>query len=125
MSTSAARRILIVEDEPDSARTLALIVGVMGHRAEYINDPTIALETARRMRPDLVFLDIGLPKIDGYTLAKLFRQEFGFDAMRLVALTGHGLPADRVQSREAGFDAHVLKPADPEIIESILKTFPK
>ncbi|OGA59950.1 MAG: hypothetical protein A3G81_25935 [Betaproteobacteria bacterium RIFCSPLOWO2_12_FULL_65_14] len=125
MSPPTARRILIVEDEPDSARSLALIVGVMGHRAEYINDPTIALETARRMRPDLVFLDIGLPKIDGYTLAKMFRREFGFDAMRLVALTGHGLPTDRAHSREAGFDAHVLKPADPDVIESILKTLPK
>lgn len=125
MSSPTARRILIVEDEPDSARTLALMVGVMGHRAEYIDDPTIALDTARRMRPDLVFLDIGMPKTDGYTLAKLFRQEFGFDALRLVALTGHGLLADRIKSREAGFDAHVLKPADPEVIESILKTLPK
>ncbi len=97
----------------------------MGHHAEYVTDPSIALETARRVNPDIVFLDIGMPKLDGYALAKMFRAEYGFEAIKLVALTAWGREEDRTHSRQAGFDAHVLKPAELDVIESILETLPK
>jgi CheY-like chemotaxis protein len=80
------------------------------------------LDTARRIRPELVFLDLGMPEIDGYELARMLRAEFGFEGLRLVALTAWGRDEDRVATRRAGFDAHVTKPADPAVIESILET---
>lgn len=121
METSR-KRILVVDDLHDSARTLVLVLQQMGHTAEFVTDPWQALEAARRLRPELVFLDIGMPKLDGYSLARMLRQEFGFDALRLVALTAWDRDDDRAESRRAGFDAHVAKPADPETIDSILKT---
>ena len=116
------KRILVVDDLHDSAMSLALVLQRMGHTAEFVTDPWKALETARRLRPDLVFLDIGMPGIDGYALARMFRQEFGFETLRLVALTAWGRDEDRAASRQAGFDAHVTKPAELETIDSILKT---
>lgn len=116
------KRILIVDDLHDSALSLALLVQRLGHTAEFVTDSRQALEVARRVRPELAFLDIGMPGIDGYALARMLRQEFGFEALRLVAITGWGGNADRAESRRAGFDAHVTKPADPEIVESILQT---
>jgi CheY-like chemotaxis protein len=116
------KRILIVDDLHDSARSLALVLQRMGHTAEFVTDPLQALEAARRLRPELVFLDIGMPGLDGYSLARMFRQEFGFDLLRMVALTAWDRDDDRAESRRAGFDAHVAKPADPETIDSILKT---
>ena len=118
----ARKRILVVDDLHDSALSLALVLQRMGHTTEFVTDPWKALEAARRLRPDLVFLDIGMPGIDGYALARMFRQEFGFEALRLVALTAWGRDEDRAASRQAGFDAHVTKPAEPETIDSILKT---
>ena len=69
-----------------------------------------------------MFLDIGMPEINGYALARMLRQEFGFDALKIVALTAWDRDEDRAESRRAGFDAHVAKPADPETIDSILNT---
>lgn len=118
----ARKRILVVDDLHDSALSLALVLQRMGHTAEFVTDPWKALEAARRLRPELVFLDIGMPGIDGYALARMFRQEFGFEALRLVALTAWGRDEDRAASRQAGFDAHVTKPAEMATIDSILKT---
>ena len=116
------KRILIVDDLHDSAMSLALLLVQMGHTAEFVTNPLQALEAARRLRPELVFLDIGMPGIDGYSLARMLREEFGFDALRLVALTAWGGDDDRAESRRAGFDAHVTKPADLVTIDSVLKT---
>ncbi len=121
MSTGR-KRILVVDDLHDSAMSLALVLQRLGHHAEFVTDPWQALEVARRLRPDLAFLDIGMPEINGYALARMLRQEFGFEALRLVALTAWDRDEDRAESRRAGFDAHVAKPADPETIDSILKT---
>jgi CheY-like chemotaxis protein len=118
----SARRILVVDDDPDSAESFMRVLQSMGHKGEFITDPLDALPAARRLQPELVFLDIAMPVVDGYTLARVFRAAFGFDAIRLVAVTGFTEKEDRVRAREAGFDAHVGKPADPAIIESILHT---
>jgi CheY-like chemotaxis protein len=116
------RRFLVVDDVRDAAETLAQFLSALGHEAEWLTDPREVVETARRLRPHLIFLDLGMPDIDGYELARTLRGEFGFDSLRLVAMTGHGLQEHRIASRQAGFDAHVTKPADPAVIESILET---
>ena len=118
----ARKRILVVDDLQDSALSLTLVLRRLGHTAEFVTDPWEAIEAVRRLRPELVFLDIGMPEINGYALARMLRQEFGFDAVKLVALTAWDRDDDRAESRRAGFDAHVAKPADAETIESILKT---
>lgn len=122
LMSSDRRRVLVVEDVRDSAETLAVMLRLMGHEVEFVTDPLEALEVAKRLRPQLIFLDIGMPKLDGYALASKLREEFGFESVRLVALTAWGRAEDRAKAREAGFDAHVLKPAEPAILESILKT---
>ena len=119
---TSPKRILVVDDLHDSALSLSLVLQHMGHTAEFVTDPWQALEAARRLNPELVFLDIGMPGIDGYALARMFRQEFGFEALRLVALTAWDGDKDRIESRRAGIDAHVAKPADPATLDSILKT---
>jgi CheY-like chemotaxis protein len=118
----APKRILVVDDLQDSALSLTLVLRRLGHTAEFVTDPWQAIEAVRRLRPELVFLDIGMPEINGYALARMLRQEFGFDGVKIVALTAWDRDEDRAESRRAGFDAHVAKPADPETIDSILKT---
>lgn len=120
--TRTPKRILVVDDLHDSAMSLALVLRQMGHTAEFVTNPLQALDAARRLRPELVFLDIGMPALDGYSLARVMREEFGFEALRLVAVTAWGGDDDRAESRRAGFDAHVTKPVDPATIESILET---
>ena len=122
VTMTAKLRVLVVDDLPDSAESLARLLETMGHEAVFVTQASKALDAARALRPHLVFLDLGMPEIDGYQLARLFRAEFGFEALRLVALTGWGRNEDRAASRQAGFDAHVQKPAEIEIIDSILKT---
>jgi CheY-like chemotaxis protein len=117
-----SRRILVVDDNPDTAESFARVLHAMGHEVESVTDPLDALPAARRVQPELVFLDIGMPLLDGYELARALRKAFGFEKIRIVAVTGHGMPEDRARARVAGFDAHVTKPADPDIIESIVKT---
>lgn len=119
---TAKLRVLVVDDVPDSAESLARLLAALGHEAVFVTQASKALEAARELRPHLVFLDLGMPEINGYQLARLFRAEFGFEALRLVAMTGWGRDEDRAASRQAGFDAHVTKPADMDIIDSILKT---
>ncbi|OGA73765.1 MAG: hypothetical protein A3G81_28320 [Betaproteobacteria bacterium RIFCSPLOWO2_12_FULL_65_14] len=117
------RRFLVVDDVRDAAETLAQVLKAIGHEAEWLTDPREVIPAARRLRPDLIFLDLGMPEIDGYQLARMLRAEFfGFESLRLVAVTGHGQREHRVASRQAGFDAHVTKPADPEMIQSTLET---
>ena len=116
------KRILVVDDLRDAALTLTLVLQRLGHVAEYVSGPWEALDAAKRLRPDLIFLDIGMPELDGYALARMLRQEFGFERLRLVALTAWDRDEDRAESRRAGFDAHVVKPADLETVESILAT---
>jgi CheY-like chemotaxis protein len=117
-----ARRILVVDDQPDTAESFARLLQVMGHEVVFVTDPLEALPAARRFQPELVFLDIGMPLVTGYELARIFRSAFGFDKLRMVAITAYNSEEHRSRSREAGFDAHVAKPADPAMLESIVKT---
>ena len=113
------RHILIVEDNFDQAQTLRAFLGMKGHRLEVAQSGPIALEMARRARPDVVLLDIGLPGLDGFEVARELRREYG-DAVRIIAVSAYGSENDRRQSLEAGCELHLVKPADPRFIESLL-----
>lgn len=114
-------RTLVVDDKPDTAESMARLLEMMGCSATFVTDPTKAMETAEAQNAEIVFLDLGMPTIDGYELARRFRRHYG-DAILLVAVTGYTSTDHHRMSREAGFDAHVHKPIDMKIIESILAT---
>jgi CheY-like chemotaxis protein len=107
-----SRRILIVDDNDDAAASLALLLSSAGHEVRDVRDARSALEAARSFVPDVVLLDIGLPDMDGWELARLLRAETGADALKLIAISGYGQRADRRRSRDAGIDHHLTKPVD-------------
>ncbi len=119
-------RVLVVDDDHDNAQMLAALLEAMGHDVTFLTDPTKVIDTARALRPQVVFLDLRMPRLDGWELAKQLRALDGEPAkpMRLVAVSGRIDEEARVKSRKAGFDAHVLKAAEPELIESIFKQLP-
>ncbi|MBW8905187.1 MAG: response regulator, partial [Betaproteobacteria bacterium] len=106
-------RVLLVDDNADAARTLADVLRSDGHETRYAMSGASALELAAELKPDVVLLDIGMPGMDGYELARRLRAMANGAAIRLVAVTGWGRDADRERSREAGFDLHLVKPVDP------------
>jgi CheY-like chemotaxis protein len=113
-------RVLVVDDNRDAAETLSALLAIMGHAAPVAADGHQALRMIEGFRPDVVFLDIGMPGMSGYEVAQAVRSDPRFDGVRLVALTGWGGEADRARTREAGFDAHLTKPATVAAIESAL-----
>ncbi len=115
-------RILVVDDELDTAQSLAILFRGMGKEVEFAVTAGAALEIARRMRPDIVFLDIGLPDMDGWELARRLREEAKAEkrALRLVTITGRSGADERRRSSEAGCEAHLVKPVDPAYIERLV-----
>jgi len=111
--------ILLVEDNPDSRKTLARILHLFGHTVSTAEDGPSGLDAAIATRPDVGLLDIGLPGIDGFELARRIRCAIG-DSIFLIALTGYGQPEDRERVREAGFDLHLVKPVHPDQLNAIL-----
>ena len=115
-------RVLIVDDEQDTAQTLAYLLVGMGHQASFLTEPRQVLETAQRTRPDIIILDLGMPGMNGWEVASLLRKAFPVDGeVRLVALSGRGDKEARSKSRSAGFDAHVTKPVAIDLIEAIIQ----
>jgi DNA-binding response OmpR family regulator len=114
----------VVDDNHDSADSLALLLRATGHEVTVVNDPHTALDVAARERPATMLLDIGLPDIDGYELCRRMRQGGASNAF-IVALTGYGQERDRQRSREAGFDAHMVKPVEFERLQELLATAPR
>src|SRR5262252_4789019 len=106
---SPKRKALVVEDYGDSADTLAALLGVLGFEPAVARDGLEALELSDRLRPDVVFLDIGLPKINGYDVCRHIRRTDWGRNIVLIAVTGYGQKNDVRQCREAGVDAHLLK----------------
>lgn len=117
---SHPRRVLVVDDNVDAAELLALGLKSAGHRVEVAHDGPSALEAARGLQPEVAVLDIGLPVMDGYELARSLLELPGLSGCHLVAVTGYGLAADRERSREAGFARHLVKPvAVGRVLEEI------
>jgi PAS domain S-box-containing protein len=116
----AGRRVLIVEDNRDSAETLALAVRSWGHQAQLAHDGVSALVVSKEFRPDVVLIDVGLPKMNGYELARQLRKLPGFNSVLLVAVTGYGAEEDRERSHEAGIDHHFAKPVDLDLVQKLL-----
>jgi CheY-like chemotaxis protein len=113
-------RVLVVDDHLDTARSYYELLTVMGHQCVFKTDAREVVDAARRLKPHVALLDIGLrPELDGHQLAKMLREEFGARIF-LVAVTAYGRDEDRRRTRKAGFDAHVTKPIDPGMLESIL-----
>jgi two-component system CheB/CheR fusion protein len=119
-AAAAVRHILIVDDNVDAAQSLALLLRRLGHDVRIAHDGESGLSAALMHRPQLVFLDIGLPRLDGYEVAQRLRARFGSRQMRLVAMTGYGHAHDRLRSSAAGFDEHLVKPVEWSAIETTL-----
>jgi CheY-like chemotaxis protein len=114
-------RVLVVDDNRDAADSLCLLAELWGYEARAVYDGVAALQAAREFRPDCLVLDIGLPEADGYELARLLRNEPELASAKLIALTAYSEREHGSRVREAGFDYHLVKPADPELIERLLK----
>ncbi len=120
-AAAAGWRVLVVDDNVDAAHTLALLLEITGHVVAIAHDGLDALSQAERFRPDVVLLDIGLPRLDGHEVARRLRQQdWGRDVV-LVALTGWGQAPDREASVAAGFDAHLVKPVEHEVLMARLQ----
>ncbi|HTK91360.1 MAG TPA: response regulator [Verrucomicrobiae bacterium] len=115
------RRILLVEDNADARQVLHMLLTLAGHEVDSAADGTSGLEKAAATRPDIAVIDLGLPGVDGYEMARRLRAA-GRDELGLIALTGYGQPADRQAALAAGFDAHVVKPVDPSHLASVISS---
>jgi signal transduction histidine kinase/ActR/RegA family two-component response regulator len=114
------RRVLVVDDSPDSRETMQMFLSLSGHTVELAEDGQQAVEKALLSHPEVAFVDIGLPKLNGYEVAKQIRKQPGGDRIVLIALSGYGAQEDKRKALEAGFDAHLTKPADLAAITKIL-----
>jgi PAS domain S-box-containing protein len=117
---AAGGRILVVDDNADAGETLAMLLGLYGYQVEVVSSGMAALELVPAFRPDVVFLDIGMPVMDGYEVARRLREHPAGQQVYLIALTGWGQPEDRRRTREAGFDHHFIKPVDPGAVRALL-----
>lgn len=116
-------RVLVVDDNVDSAQSMSLLLGLEGYQVECAYDGEEALVRAERFQPHVVLLDLGLPRFSGYEVARRLRGETGLPAdpsVLLVAVSGYGRERDRQAAREAGFDLHLTKPADPDEVLRVL-----
>jgi signal transduction histidine kinase/CheY-like chemotaxis protein len=120
-STAGARRVLVVEDNEDAREALTLLLEESGHEVRAAADGFEALQEAEQFMPNVVLLDIGLPGLDGYAVARKLRELPCCSGAVLVAITGYGQPEDRALARAAGFDHHLLKPVEPTRLFELLR----
>jgi CheY-like chemotaxis protein len=114
-------RILVVDDNVDATRILRIMLEIDGHQVEVLNESAGALAAVRAFEPDIVLLDIGMPGMDGYAVARQLRADGEGKAMpMLVAITGFGREDDARRSLEAGFDRHLTKPVDREALQALI-----
>jgi CheY-like chemotaxis protein len=111
-------RILVVDDHEDAAATLAELLRVMGHTVEFTVDALEALQLAPRFRPDIAFLDIGMPRMNGWDLCRALKHLM---TVKCYAITGYATSSDQHKSREAGFDGHFNKPVDAATLSRIVE----
>jgi two-component system, OmpR family, response regulator len=118
--STAKRRLLVVDDNRDAAESMSMLLRMWGHEVAFAYDGPSALETAEQWRPEAVFLDIGLPGMDGYEVAARLRELPQARNAVLIAITGYGQEDDRVRSRRAGIDHHLVKPVAPDALRDLI-----
>jgi PAS domain S-box-containing protein len=118
------RRVLIVDDSEDGAESLAMLLQIGGHETHKAHDGVSAIEAAERLRPDVMLLDIGLPRLNGYEVCSRIRQTTWGKELTIVALTGWGQEEDRDRSTDAGFNAHMVKPVDHDVLMKLIASLP-
>ena len=118
---AGSRRVLVVDDNVDAAEMLAALLNLYGHQVCTAHDGPDALRMAREHLPDVILLDIGLPGLNGYQVASQLRTEPEFAETLLIAVTGFGQAQDQERSRQAGFDIHLVKPVQPQVIRDVLQ----
>lgn len=114
------RRLLVVNDNRDAAESMSMLLQMWGHEVVFAYDGPSALETAEQWQPEAVFLDIGLPGMDGYEVAERLRELPHAKGAVLIAITGYGQDDDRRRSRRAGIDHHLVKPVAPDALRSLI-----
>jgi PAS domain S-box-containing protein len=120
LSAKNKRRILVVDDNVDSAMSLRMMLDLLGHESAIAHDGLAALEVAEKFQPDVILLDIGLPTLNGYEVCRRIREQPWSQQMAIIALTGWGQDEDRRRSSEAGFDHHLIKPVERASLEKLL-----
>jgi CheY-like chemotaxis protein len=113
-------KIVVADDNRDAADSLAMMLRLAGNEVRIAYDGLEAVEQAQAFRPDVVLLDIGMPRLNGYEAARRIREQSCDNCMSIVALTGWGQEEDKRRSKEAGFNAHLVKPVDPAALEKVL-----
>lgn len=114
--------VLLIEDNEDNRQTLAAVLAIYGHRVSEARDGSEGLRLAASVKPDIAVIDIGLPGVDGYEVARRLRAVPVTSAIRLIAVTGYGQAEDRQRALDAGFDAHLVKPVEPaRLLDTILR----
>ena len=114
------RRVLVVEDDIDSARSLTWILRDMGHEVDYAINGYVAVDMAEKLRPEFVFLDLALPGMNGFEVCHRLRRIPGFEHMRIIAVTAYSQDEYRKRANDAGCDGYIVKPLDPTTIGELL-----
>lgn len=121
-SITPRRRILIADDNRDSAETLAALLRLEGHEVTSVHDGPVALSVFNQIKPDVALLDIGMPGLTGYEVARKMRQTSAGASLKLIAITGWGQDIDKERAHAAGFDHHLTKPVDPQRLAELLRS---
>ena len=117
---TGSKRVLVVDDNVDAAETLAMMLELLGQTTSQAHDGNAAIKAAAEFKPEVVFMDIGLPGLSGHEAAERMRKDLGMTDVYMVALSGYGTEEDRRKSLHAGFDSHLVKPLDPALLPGIL-----
>ncbi len=116
---AASKRILVADDNRDGAETMSMLLQLSGHEVYLAHSGAEALDVARRERPDIAVLDIGMPDLNGYEVAERIRHEAWGESIKLIAVTGWGQAEDKRRALAAGFNHHLTKPVDPSQLEAL------
>jgi CheY-like chemotaxis protein len=118
--------VLIVDDDPDNASAMAIMLELSGHAVEIAQDgPTALAKLAKKKGADVVLLDLGMPGMDGWEVARMIYEQATETRPYIIAVSGRGMRADKARSRESGIDLHLVKPVEPETLETILQGLSK
>ena len=120
-ATSTTRRILIADDNPDAATSLSLLLELMGHITRVVHDGVEAVEVAAGFQPDIILLDIGMPRLNGFEACGRIRAQAANKNIVIAALTGWTQDEKRQRSEEAGFDFYLIKPVEPDALQEVLR----